>query len=974
MAIIIDPDNLSRFNTIFNTSSEKISTYPVGTTQRNSTVSYLDGWIDSVGTITAIREASVANTFLTDGVVAGDVVCIMTTQNAGHYYVRTGATETVLSLADIDDGTGGAETTNLVITAHTFDGATGVDDGTEQITITAHGYNTGDEVVYEDGGGTPIGGLDDGNHYFIIRVDVNDVKLATTKADAAAGTPIDLTDGIGAAHAIHDRIVLAVFTNGANTGETFAGLATAGDGLGVIADGATLQTYYSYGKEEWRLDSIQNDDLNANYDADEYTDDLIRHEFPFEAITSEQFEVGGGTSHTDWVWFNGYSRKKVRTGGWAVKNTATTTTFEYTGIVTLGNLDSDTQVYYQNADAAAPINFTFLGVVNEPILTFTDGGDDDRAFLKLFARKKARTYAGSEIGDIGVASIQTIVNRFPLAHAIDTAIVADDSNILGIAPFRNGHDVTGTDPIDGAVVITEFTFTDSDATFQTDGIVNNDTLEITSGNEVGFYSIASVGSDTELTILQDTEFTGWPASDGTVIYSLFSFYRVADKTTTPGTVADYTTAGASEGIIETGTPGIGTITDTTGAHFLGSGAGNDATVAGDVLLLTGTVAGNDGQYTVLDSTTTGASDPTTIVVYVDTSDQAFPGSLEGTIDYKVLTNGMYLQNKEVSVTNVAPTTHYIFDDANGTYNGRPTIEKVGGGTWDALTVVGAMIKVTSSENSGENDGRYTVFARETNEIISLINPTTNPDVLTDNTADTAAVITVDLGFERSIGSDSQGSIFAFRWRLFGNGTSLANCFQFVQHQLRQTTDIDPSSNTNRGDITDLLMSFASPTGTGLDMIIDNLDANDINNATFNDHSESARNFPFTAAGNLNFNDNLVSDSGPAKYWLFFLNDNAPGDNLGRDYGTTEAIIVEDATSPAPATIEGNVTGSTIAFTYAYDTNVQRGSSTGGTDADVVLVAIGLITAQFVIANATIGRSVGQTITAVASLERNYSNP
>ena len=40
-----------------------------------------------------------------------------------------------------------------------------------------------------------------------------------------------------------------------------------------------------------------------------------------------------------------------------------------------------------------------------------------------------------------------------------------------------------------------------------------------------------------------------------------------------------------------------------------------------------------------------------------------------------------------------------------------------------------------------------------------------------------------------------------------------------------------------------------------------------------DHSSVNRNFPFTASGSLNFNDNLVNDSG-AKYWLFFTNDSA----------------------------------------------------------------------------------------------------
>jgi hypothetical protein len=189
-----------------------------------------------------------------------------------------------------------------------------------------------------------------------------------------------------------------------------------------------------------------------------------------------------------------------------------------------------------------------------------------------------------------------------------------------------------------------------------------------------------------------------------------------------------------------------------------------------------------------------------------------------------------------------------------------------------------------------------------------------------------------------------------------------------------------------GNINDLLMSFSTPTGTGLNMIIDNLASNDINNATFNDHAGTARNFPFTASGSLVFNPNLTNDQN-SKYWLFFANDDA-GDNLGRDYGTENAIVVNDATSPTPNAIQGFVNASggathggtrtvdsgttSITFTYDYDNNIQRGSASSGTDAPVTLVAIGAPVGQFVIASGNITATTGITISAVAALERNYS--
>jgi hypothetical protein len=106
--------------------------------------------------------------------------------------------------------------------------------------------------------------------------------------------------------------------------------------------------------------------------------------------------------------------------------------------------------------------------------------------------------------------------------------------------------------------------------------------------------------------------------------------------------------------------------------------------------------------------------------------------------------------------------------------------------------------------------------------------------------------------------------------------------------------------------------------------------------------------------------------------MFFTNDDA-GDNLGRDYGTIDAITVQD---DSPADIAGSVPqaggGSSQAFTYDYDGNTQRGTGSDGTNAPITIVAIGLGTGQFVVATGTILRQTGQVYSLVAALERNYS--
>ncbi len=62
-----------------------------------------------------------------------------------------------------------------------------------EIHLPNHGFATGTAVVYHAGGGTPIGGLVDGQTYYVIAVDSNDIQLASSAADATAGNAIALS-------------------------------------------------------------------------------------------------------------------------------------------------------------------------------------------------------------------------------------------------------------------------------------------------------------------------------------------------------------------------------------------------------------------------------------------------------------------------------------------------------------------------------------------------------------------------------------------------------------------------------------------------------------------------------------------------------------------------------------------------------------------------------------------------------------
>lgn len=88
-------------------------------------------------------------------------------------------------------------------TAKTFNGATAATLAADTITVTAHNFATGQKVLYSNGGGTAITGLTTATNYYVIKVDANTIKLATTLPLAEAGTAIDLTgNGAGASHTL----------------------------------------------------------------------------------------------------------------------------------------------------------------------------------------------------------------------------------------------------------------------------------------------------------------------------------------------------------------------------------------------------------------------------------------------------------------------------------------------------------------------------------------------------------------------------------------------------------------------------------------------------------------------------------------------------------------------------------------------------------------------------------------------------
>ena len=91
-------------------------------------------------------------------------------------------------------------TVTLAAPSITFNGATAHAAGV--ITSAAHPFQTGDAVVYNNGGGTSIVGLTSTSTYFIVNLTSGTVGLAATEAAALQGSILATTDGSGASHTL----------------------------------------------------------------------------------------------------------------------------------------------------------------------------------------------------------------------------------------------------------------------------------------------------------------------------------------------------------------------------------------------------------------------------------------------------------------------------------------------------------------------------------------------------------------------------------------------------------------------------------------------------------------------------------------------------------------------------------------------------------------------------------------------------
>lgn len=139
-------------------------------------------------------------------------------------------------------------------------------------------------------------------------------------------------------------------------------------------------------------------------------------------------------------------------------------------------------------------------------------------------------------------------------------------------------------------------------------------------------------------------------------------------------------------------------------------------------------------------------------------------------------------------------------------------------------------------------------------------------------------------------------------------------YEKLHYLLRQAADIDSTTGVVNGRTADDVAVFVgpdlkfgtytptNPNGGGAGVLCEGFDANDTNNLFFQANDTVIYNYPFVAAGSLNFSANLVADT-DGEYWLFYeytaISTNADRDcigNAGSTYdleGTLPDLAVDD---------------------------------------------------------------------------------
>lgn len=202
----------------------------------------------------------------------------------------------------------------------------------------------------------------------------------------------------------------------------------------VAKDGVTIQALYSKFVDLWTTSAYN------------------KFEFPMYTIDAKsgQYQFGtDGSTFSGWKPANDATRQMLRDGGWSEYSSAGVLNRQYVGIVSLGDVNTWAQLYYQKDSGWSAANFTFTDEVNEGIQVYGDasnGNFDSRTYFKGYVREYGKKYDDSILADTGQTATGAYTVNMLLGNEDDLKIQDIDANVSTIAPYT-GIDVTyyGTD-------------------------------------------------------------------------------------------------------------------------------------------------------------------------------------------------------------------------------------------------------------------------------------------------------------------------------------------------------------------------------------------------------------------------------------------------------------------------------------------------------------------------------------------------
>lgn len=650
---------------------------------------------------------------------------------------------------------------------------------------------------------------------------------------------------------------------------------------------------------------------------------LIPFPFPFVSITPEQFESIEGWVPGTPTGQTTVTEKLVRTAGWSEIDASDILKKQYFGCITLGNFEdnaNDNAYYAFGTDVLVDdtVNFTFAGPVNEAVLTYEELGNPDTC---NFATSSTITRAtGSFITDGykvgGQVTIRGSATGDHNGTFVLTAVAATTLTVTG-TPFTTGLDTLAQLSVDNRNAFRPFIrVRDADP--------NGKTFDSSSLTDIGLSVLTNkverfpLSNATDLKIAEtDANIsTTTPYTEVRIRYLSAAFNREVDTTTKRnfGIVVDVGTYSQANGASATST------LFTSANLNLGVGETLADYTGGTLVIHEGT---DQGVHTISGTPVNNA------------------GTLEVTLTVALTASESNLSFSMYPSSPVVATAEEIYEKIQYQLRQTTDIDETGGTVVgrtadELLNFVGDSLQAGSLTPNNPNGGGSGVFiegfdANDTNRLSFFDNG----------------------GIERTFPFVAAGTI-SFNANLVSD--SMGMYWMFFEYSVRTA-------------VADLAISGASGNTASIDSAGSNLPV-------------LAQNDYISITGATNAENNgiwIVTDATPTAAQfdarkvdgVTVVNETAFAGTVDENPIDSPGAIVVDNNSGAD--ISGSIGAASIAFDFDYDNNVQ-GGRTAGTDAAIVLRAIGLETAQFVETTGTITRNTGLSFSLVAALERNYSNP